>query len=309
MRILKIAISILAVFIISAISWVYLAPEQATGFFLQADRERSGLIHKQMDLPDGTHYAYLEGGKGETLLLLHGFGADKDNFTRVAKFLTPHFHVIAPDLLGFGESSHPQDADYSPIAQARRLQVFANTLGITKFHLGGSSMGGHIAMTYASLYPGDVKSLWLLDPGGVWSAPESELQTVIRETGHNPLVSRNTADFAATFRFVMFDPPFIPRPILDVMAQERIRNFDLDQRIFRQLKDDTVEMKIRDMPIPTLIVWGDHDRCLNVATAEILHKLLPKSQVIIMHNIGHLPMIEDPKQSAMDFLKFQSVNP
>ena len=53
--------------------------------------------------------------------LLHGFGADKDHFARVAHWLTPHYRVIVPDLIGFGESSHPFDADYSPAAQAERL--------------------------------------------------------------------------------------------------------------------------------------------------------------------------------------------
>lgn len=302
---LKLIVSAVAVVTIVVIALVYLAPEQAMRFAVDIERQRSGLVRKHIDLPGDLHYVYLEGGQGEPLLLLHGFGADKDNFTRVARFLTPHFRVIVPDLTGFGESSHPQQADYSPLAQAARLRDFMHALGIRNLHLGGSSMGGQIALSYAALHPAEVKSLWLLDPAGLWSAPESELQKIIRETGKNPLLARTEDEFAATFKFVMNDPPYIPRTMLNAMSRGRIRNFDLEQRIFRQIEADSVEQRVAGLGIPALIVWGENDRALSVASAATLHKLLPKSQVIIMPGIGHLPMIENPQRSAGDYLKFQ----
>ena len=225
----------------------------------------------------------------------------------MARFLTPHYRVIVPDHIGFGESAHPQDADYSSAAQVGRLRALAQTLGIQSLHLGGSSMGGQIALTYAALYPAEVKSLWLLDPAGVWTAPESELRKMVRETGRNPLMARSEDEFARIFAFAMSDPPFIPRPMLDVMAQERIRNFALEERIFQQLAADSVEDRVTGMLTPTLIVWGDRDRAINVESASVLHKLLPRSQVISMPGIGHLPMIERPQQSAEDYLRFRAV--
>jgi pimeloyl-ACP methyl ester carboxylesterase len=306
MRIVKLVVAALAVVVIAAVGFVYLAPEKATRFAVDVERQRSGLVRKQIDLPGGLHFVYLEGGQGEPLMLLHGFGADKDNFTRVARFLTPHFRVIVPDQIGFGESAHPQEVDYAPIAQAVRLRALAQALSIQRLHLGGSSMGGHIALTYAALHPAEVKSLWLLDPGGVWTAPESALQKIIRETGHNPLMARSEDEFAGIFAFVMSDPPFIPRPMLNVMARERIRNFALEDRIFKQLKADSVEERVTGMATPTLIVWGEKDRAINVATANVLHKLMPNSQVVIMPGIGHLPMIEQPQQSAEDYLRFRA---
>jgi pimeloyl-ACP methyl ester carboxylesterase len=306
MRALKLIIALLLVVAISVIGLVYLAPGMAMRFAIEVERQRSGLVSKHIDLSEGMHYVYLEGGQGEPLLLLHGFGADKDNFTRVARFLTPHFRVIVPDLTGFGESASPQQADYSPLAQAARLRDFMHALGIQNLHLGGSSMGGQIALSYAALHPAEVKSLWLLDPAGVWTAPESELQKIIRETGKNPLMSRNEDEFAATFNFVMENPPYIPRPMLNAMARGRIRNFDLEERIFSQIKADSVERRVAGMTIPALIVWGEKDRALSVDSAQILHKLMPKSQVIIMRDIGHLPMIENPQRSAEDYLRFQN---
>ena len=305
MRIVKAIVVALAVIAVAVPAFIHLAPEQALHVALTADRSRSGLERKQIDLADGQHWVYLEGGRGEPLLLLHGFGADKDNFTRVARFLTPHYRVIVPDLIGFGESAHPANADYAPSAQAERVRALAQALGITTVHIGGSSMGGQIAMTYAASHPTEVKSLWLLDPAGVWSAPASELQRVMRESGRNPLMARSEDEFAAVVSFVMTDPPFMPRPMLNVMAQKRMRNFDLETRIFRQVTSDSIETRIAGLNTKALIVWGEKDRAINVATADILHKLLPNSQVIILRGVGHLPMLELPRKSAEDYFAFR----
>ena len=305
MRIVMAVLALIIISILAGIGFVYVAPEKATTLAIDLERKRAGLSRKEIDLPGGLHYAYLEGGQGEPLMLLHGFGANKDNFIRVARFLTPHYRVIIPDHLGFGESGHPLDADYRASAQAVRLRNLALALGITKLHLGGSSMGGHISMMYASLYPAEVQSLWLLDPGGIWSAPPGEVNKVITTTGKNPLMAKNEDEFAQIFSFVMADPPFIPRPILNVMAQERILNYELEKQIFKELINDSAEKYVTGLKTPALIVWGDKDRAINVATAEILHGLMPNSRVIIMPGIGHLPMIEQPRKASEDYLKFR----
>lgn len=306
MRIVKLVAALLIAALIAVVGCVYLAPQTATRLALAAERSRAGLVRREIDLPGGLHYVYLEGGRGEPLVLLHGFGADKDNFTRVARFLVAHYRVVIPDHIGFGESSHPADADYAPPAQAERLRVLARELGLGRVHLGGSSMGGHIAMTWAALHPDEVASLWLLDPGGVWSAPPAELAVTIAETGRNPLMARNEEEYARLFEFAMSDPPFVPRPMLDVMAQARIANFALEEKIFVSLRADSVEERVRGLRTPTLIVWGNEDRALSAATAPVLQGLLPRSQVVLLDGIGHLPMIEVPQRSAQDYLRFRA---
>jgi len=305
MRIIRTVLDFIVIFILASILFVYIAPEKATAMAIGLERKLAGLSHKEIDLPGGLHYVYLEGGQGEPLMLLHGFGADKDNFVRVARFLTPHYRVIIPDNLGFGESGHPADADYKPDSQAARLRSLAHALGIRKVHLGGSSMGGHISLMYAALYPDEVQSLWLLDPGGIWSAPSGELQKIIAQGGENPLMAKTEDDFARIFAFVMSKPPFIPRPMLNVMARERMRNYDLEKRIFEELSSDSIEKKVTGLKTPALIVWGENDRVISAATAGVLHNLMPDSRVIIMPGVGHLPMIEEPDKAADDYLKFR----
>lgn len=297
-------LGIIFVLATAGIGLLYLAPEKVAAISFDITRGIAGLEKKTLTLPGGETYVYLEGGRGEPTLLLHGFGANKDNFTLVARYLKNSCHIIAPDHIGFGESSHPEDVSYSALAQAKRLHQFVQKLGLSEIHIGGSSMGGHIAMTYAALYPEEVKSMWLLDPGGVWSAPESDLHKKLKE-GVNPLIAKNADEFARIYHFTMSKPPPIPRPILDVMARERIDNIELEKKIFQEIKADSVEKRIAGLKIPALIVWGDEDRAISVETAPILHKLLPDSQVIIMKGIGHLPMVEAPGATARDYLKFR----
>jgi pimeloyl-ACP methyl ester carboxylesterase len=306
MRMLKAGLAIVVAAVFAVFAFVALAPETATRLALDAERHRSGLVRKEIDLPGGLHYVYLEGGSGEPLMLFHGFGANKDNFTRVARFLTSRYRVILPDHIGFGESSHPEDADYAPPAQAERLRELAKALGITRVHLGGSSMGGHIALTYAAAHPEDVASLWLLDPGGVWNAPPSELVLMIQKNGENPLMASTPAEFVKVYEFAMSDPPWVPRPMLDVMARERIANYALERKIFAQLRDHQLDEEIKGLATPSLIVWGREDRAIHVGTAEVLHGLLPHSEVVLMDGIGHLPMLEDPRRSAEDYLAFRA---
>lgn len=305
-RTLKIVLGFIVMVLGSATGFVYLAPEKAAEMAVSGERDTSGLTRKEITLANGLTYVYLEGGQGEPLMLLHGFGANKDNFTRVAKYLTPHFRVIAPDHIGFGESSHPQDASYTPLAQVERLHQLAAALGLKALHLGGGSMGGHIAASWAATYPDEVKSLWLLAPGGVWSSPKSELTQVIEATGKNPLMATTEDEFAGIFAFVMSEPPFIPRPILNVFAQERIKNHALETRIFEEIRGDGIEPRVTGLQTPALIVWGEQDRALHPGGAEILHKLMPNSKVLLMPGIGHLPMLERAEGSAQDYLAFRA---
>ncbi|MEK6198595.1 MAG: alpha/beta hydrolase, partial [Psychrobacter sp.] len=89
---------------------------------VQYERNKSDLETKAMTLASGEQMTYLEGGNlaGEPLLLIHGFGGNKDNFTRIARQLE-NYNLIIPDLLGFGDSSKPMAADYRSEAQATRL--------------------------------------------------------------------------------------------------------------------------------------------------------------------------------------------
>ncbi|MFY9327140.1 MAG: alpha/beta hydrolase [Georgfuchsia sp.] len=306
---LKFIISLLLFVIVVAtglVGFVYLSPGAFIKAALYAGRHYAGLERKEITLADGLRYVYLEGGQGEPLLLLHGFGADKNNFIPIAPYLRQHYHLIIPDHIGFGESSKPPQADYSPDAQAERLHAFVQALGLRgPLHVGGNSMGGMIALHYGKRYPADTASLWLLDPAGMFSAPQTELFKHALQSSHNPLQIRNTDDMAYLLSRVVAKPPFIPWPILDVLARKQIANRAVQDRALAALINSDTEKRIAGLNIPSLIVWGDQDQLVHPAGAEILHKLLPNSTVVIMPGIGHVPMMEAPARTAADYLRFR----
>ena len=276
---------------------------------IQYERSKSDLAIKALTLSSGDKMVYAENGNtaGEPLLLIHGFGGNKDNFTRIARQLE-NYNLIIPDLLGFGESSKPMTADYRADAQAKRLHELMQAKGLaSNIHVGGNSMGGGISVAYAALYPKDVNSLWLIDSGGFWSAGlHDSLKNATLE--NNPLLVNNKEDFYNMYDFVMSKPPYIPKSVKAVFAQERIANKALESKILEQIVEDNVEERakvIAEYNIPTLVVWGEEDKVIKPETVNLIKEIIPQSQVITMPAIGHVPMIEAVKQTANAYKAFR----
>jgi len=303
----KIIILCFLVIILGLAGVYFLFPGTVYHVLLKVERGIGGLEQRHLEV-NGIPIEYLEGGQGDTLVLLHGFGANKDNWTRIGKHLTPHFRVIAPDLPGFGESGKNPDGDYSIAAQARFVKAFAQALGIKSFHIGGNSMGGNIAGAYASSHPQSLKSLLLIAPGGVASAKLSEMHQMLKAGKPNPLVARNVADYERLLDFVFVERPFIPLPIKKFLIQEAIAHQTLNDKIFEQIlksRDLTpLEALLKGSPVKTLVVWGAQDRVLHVSGAKVIGSVMPKARVEVMDAVGHLPMIENPEKTAGLYMRF-----
>lgn len=280
-------------------------PESVYDALVRMQRKSAGLTRKELSLGDH-QIAYLEGGQGEPLLLLHGFGAEKDHWTQIAKFLTPHYRVIAPDLPGFGESSKRADARYGADEQLDRLQAFAHALGLHKFHLGGNSMGAYLAALYAARAPAEVQSLWLLAPAGVAEAEESDLFRMVRRGDNILLVdSDETGKRLASMLFCK--PPFIPAEFARVWRRRIISAYAFNTKIFEEIFGEPVmlDTRVKGLAVPALIVWGDDDRLVHASGANLLAAMMPNAEVRMMRAMGHCPMLERPRDAALDFLNYQ----
>jgi len=301
-----IALVIAAALLVVLAAGYFLFPQGAARLIVGAGRAAARLRARAIEIP-GFTIAYLEGGRGEPLVLLHGIGGDKDNWTFVSLFLARRYRVIAWDAPGFGDSSPAEDGRYGVEAQVERLHAFLQALGIRRAHFGGNSMGGMIAGHYALRYPDEVQSLWLLNTAYVASAQPSEGFERIARGEPNPLFARTEDEFRQLLGFIMEKRPIMPSPLRRMVAARQVASYELNLRIFDELRAEMVPLEdaIKGLMTPTLIVWGDCDRVFHFSSAEILHRVMPNSRVIVLPGIGHVPMIEDPQRTARDYLAFR----
>jgi len=129
---------------------------------------------------------------------------------------------------------------------------------------------------------------------------------MIEREGRNPFLPETEEDFARLAALVVHRAPFVPRPLLDAVARRRLLHRELEARIFRQIVSDPLEARIRGLATPALAVWGEHDRIVDPAAAEVLRALMPQARIVRMPGVGHLPMIERPAQTAADYLRFRA---
>ena len=243
---------------------------------------------------------------GDTIVLIHGFGANKDNWTRLARELTDEFNVYAIDLPGHGDSSKELDLGYRFEDQVQHVARILDALNIDQAHLMGNSMGGAITALYSATFPEQVRSAVLFNPAGIFEY-ESELVELVTE-GDNPLIPKESGDFDRLLDFALEKRPFVPWPILGVMEEKAIANRKVNQVIFAAIRDTGFESDfrtaIREVTVPVLVVWGKEDRVINYRNADLFVEAIPRSTKVILDDIGHAPMVEAPKRSAQLFRDF-----
>lgn len=312
-KILAVGSGIIALLVFLLIGAYFLFPETLFKMAVKAERHSAGLVRKEIQIDDHK-IVYLDGGKGQTLLLIHGFGGSKDNWTRFAKFLTGEYRVVIPDLPGFGESSQIPSASYDAETQLKRMDRFAEALKLEKFHLAGNSMGGMFAAMYGAKYPQKVLTVALLAPGGVGSPNPSEVELLIKN-GKNPLLTGSTEDFDKLLSLCFVKPPSMPSQFKKVLAAEAVAHTGFNQKIWGDLKwNPTKEnpSSIENFLIPyfpqiqasVLIIWGDGDKILDVGGVAVLEKNLKNYRTVIMKDTGHIPMLEHPRETASHYIGF-----
>lgn len=278
---------------------------------VEMGRDAASLEVKTSKLNDVT-MTYLERqGEGPVMLLLHGFSANKDTWIQFAAELPYHYRLIVPDLAGHGDTPAPKGEDYNLIRQAERLNQLMANININKFHIAGNSMGGAISAIYASLYPQQISSLTLIDAAGVDAPNQSEYMAAL-EAGNNPLIATDEASFEYRMDFVMSKAPLLPWPLRPALMRKTLARQQLNKEIFedllatrKQLENSDFEARLsKTVTMPTLIIWGEEDRVLDVSAAEVFKQKIPHAQVKIYEGIGHLPMVEIPEETAALYSEF-----
>ena len=271
------------------------------------ERDRSHLSVKTQNLSFGK-VVYLTNNKNDKeniIVMLHGFGADKDTWVRFARNLRDDYHLIIPDLPGDGESTQDLFLNYGIQDQATRLHEFLGNINAKKVHIVASSMGGAVALRFTFMYPDTVKSLTLIDSYGAIKTP-SALDEVIKISGKNPMLEITSADdYKAMMNYAMVDPPYIPGFLIDVLAEAKTKRKAIEQKMLKDIAVDADQTAIlSEIRAPTLILWGKQDSVLHVDNAGLLQEKIPGSRKVLLEQTGHVPMVEKPEETAQHFRNF-----
>jgi len=260
-------------------------------------------LEKQSIQAGDTRWVYYEGGTGPTIVLLHGFASNKEAWLPVAKLLTPHFHLVIPDLPGWGESSRNADASYDIDAQAARLDTFVQALHLKRFLLVGHAMGGAIAGVYAADRPEHVAGLALVDAFGLKSRPSAFDRQAL--TGKDPFLFDDRAGFARAIALAFEKPPEIPGRFVDVLVKRNQHSHAFIQRTFNALRQPSQELAVQhrlgQLTMPVLGLWCHDDKVIDISALDSLRNGLTAASAIstsTLNGCNHMPMLEKPTETA-----------
>ena len=244
------------------------------------------------------------GSDKPTLLMLHGYSAEKAVWLRFAKHFSDDFNIIIPDMAGHGKTGFDASWDFTGPAQAARLVALLDRLQIQQTHVIGNSMGGFIAAHFARNYPERTITATLVDPAGV-SSPIPSVMGEMLAKGDNPFQVSSREDFDSFYNMTMAKPPFVPDFVKAGVAERYQARKDELSAIFEDFHGkDPLDNQLSDISVPVLIMWGAKDELIHVSSAKVWDAGLPNSEVKVWSDIGHMPMVEIPQESATVYRDF-----
>lgn len=269
----------------------------------------------------GHDVRYRRGGEGETVVLIHGLAGSSRTWRAVQPDLAASHDVIAPDLLGHGESAKPM-GDYSLGAFASGLRDLLAVLDVPSATIVGHSFGGGIAMQLAYQHPELCDRLVLVGSGGL-GREVSWLLRLVTLPGFEhlmplvfpPMVAERGNDLSRTLsrvglRSARLDEMW--RSFSSLAGTEDRKAFVRTIRGVIEPGGQTVNALDRlylAAHLPTMIVWGDRDEIIPVSHAYAAHGAIPGSRLEILEGIGHFPHAEAPARFVEVLVDFLDATP
>jgi pimeloyl-ACP methyl ester carboxylesterase len=272
----------------------------------------------------GERIVYRQAGSGPVLVLIHGITSDSRTWERVIPRLARDFTVIAPDLIGHGESAKPR-GDYSLGAHASGVRDVLLALGHERATFAGHSLGGGIVMQLAYQFPELCERLVLIDSGGLGrdvslllraaTLPGSEFVMPL-------LAATRVFDSARVITGALARVGLRPSTadIAEVAAAHRTLSDPGARAAFIQTLRAVVDPGGQRISaasrlylarhIPLLLVWGERDKIIPVAHGRQTHAQVKGSRLEVFADSGHFPQLDEPERFAEALLEFlQSTDP
>jgi pimeloyl-ACP methyl ester carboxylesterase len=252
---------------------------------------------------NGYTIRYLDYGppNGKILILLHGIGASAERWSRVIPSLSRYYHLIIPDIIGFGYSDKPAVEYTLDFFINDFFKVFLDNLHISKASIIGSSFGGHVATEFAIRFNRMVEKLVLVSPAGMMKTSTPTLDKYIMAALY-PVYEH----VYEAFREMTYDSDAVNEEIvMDFVNRMRLTNAKyafmstlLGIRYAPKLKD-----RLSNIIAPTLLVWGDNDKMIPLEYAKEYNEI-PKMELVVIKNCGHTPHVEKPIKFNEIVLRF-----
>lgn len=253
---------------------------------------------------------YHDVGKGETVVLLHGSGPGVTawaNWNKVFPLLASDFHVLAPDMVGFGFTERPENIAYNMNTWVEQTISFFDAMNIKQAHLVGNSFGGALALTMAIKYPERIKKLVLMGSMGV-SFPIT--YGLDRVWGYQP----SSEYMAELLEIFTYDHSFATKELAKTRYESSVQPGFQESfsSMFPEPRQQSVERMasnenyIRNIQNETLIIHGREDRVIPIETSLKLMKLINNAQLHVFGKCGHWTQIEHTEEFASlvsDFLR------
>ena len=256
----------------------------------------------------GHDVAYRQAGSGPVLVMIHGIAGSSSTWVPVMPLLAERFTIIAPDLLGHGESAKPR-GDYSLGAYASGTRDLLGVLGHERATVVGHSLGGGVAMQFAYQFPQMAERLVLIGSGGLGKEVSLLLRALslpgteyVLPAGLAPQIHAVVGSLGRVLgRFGLRADPFLGEVwdawsrLTDVRAQ---RAFIHTIRAVIDVAGQRVSARDRlylAHEVPTLIIWGDRDAVIPVEHAHVAHELMPGSRLEVVAGAGHFLPLERPE--------------
>jgi pimeloyl-ACP methyl ester carboxylesterase len=248
----------------------------------------------------GIETSYLEAGSGETVLMLHGSGPGVSalaNWQHNIPTLAQRFHVLAPDIVGFGTTERPEDIVYSLRNWTDHVWAFMDARGIEKARVIGNSLGGRIALQMPADQPDRIVKMVLMGTPGVGMTPTEGLAALrAYEPSHDAMRELLRNYFAV-------NPTMITDDLVKIRYDASIADgaFEAYRAMFFDPRHAGSELgitenEVRAIATPILLVHGREDQVVPLQVSITMLELLPNADLHVFSACGHWTQIERADQ-------------
>ncbi len=247
---------------------------------------------------NGIDINYVVSGEGEAIVLIHGHPFDHTMWQPQIDVFSGKYKVIVPDLRGYGKTSMPASGENAFEDYATDIIHLLDVLGVDRFHVGGLSMGGQLAMETYRQVPSRVKSLILADTFAGLDTPEGKKA---RNEGADRMEREGMDGYAneSIHKMIKADHvtlmPDIAAHVMRMMTSTSPKSAATAMRA-RSARIDYLNEVLLEIEVPVLVIVGRQDEFTPVAKAEEMHAALRNSELAVIENAGHMPNLERPEE-------------